>query len=316
MLADVKYQDDSLVFLRGLVEGRVTSPLLLVGQEGTGKRFAARQTVQELFCTGTHENACPCVDCLWMRQGMHTDLTELVALDSKDIGVDPVRQLLEISKTYPSQSRYRFFIIDGVDRLTLPAANALLKTLEEPPHTARFLLLAESLQKVLPTIRSRCGLLNFRALPEKFILQHIEKFESDSTKALVYARLGEGSVGRAIQYWGSGRLALRDKALELLSFVQHKDVAGLFLLIDQLEKELPLMLRFLATLLHDLLLLSIDESRLINLDKIDGLRQLKAPTSGWHALQSALQEVQETSRNVKIQLPFHVKAILLNTFEV
>jgi len=205
-------------------------------------------------------------------------------------------------------------LLDGADRLTAPAANALLKTLEEPPSTARFLLLAESAQRVLPTIRSRCGVLNFRPLPESFLLDSLGKFESDATKALVYARLGEGSLGQTIQFWGSGRLSLRDKAFEFLVLSQSRDVAGLFLLIDQLEKELPLMLRFLNTLVHDLLLLGIGDDRLINLDRVGDIRNLKAPSQGWRPFQQSLQSVLQTQQHVRIQLPFHIKSLVLQTF--
>ena len=314
MLADVRHQDESVLFLRGVIEGRVTSPLLLLGQEGTGRRYAALQTIQELFCSGTREASCPCVDCLWVQQALHPDLTVLYPQDGKDIGVDAIRNLLDVAQTYPSQARFRAFLIDGADRLTPPAANALLKTLEEPPSTARFFLLAESAAQVLPTIRSRCGVLNFRPLPESFLLAGLQKFESDPTKALVLARLSEGSIGRAIQYWGSGRLALRDKALSLLTAAQARDVAGVFLTVEQLEKELPLLLRFLNTLLHDLLILGVSPNHLINADKATELQKLRAPSSGWHSLQTSLRGLLDTQ--TRIQLPFHVKAILLEAFGV
>ena len=314
MLADVRFQDEAVSFLRGMVEGRVTNPLLLVGQEGTGRRFAAIQSAKEIFCSGTRDASCPCADCLQVTRGFHPDLQVLAPIDGKDIGVEAARQVLDASLSYPSQGRYRVFVLDGADRLTVPAANALLKTLEEPPHTSRFILLAESAQRVLPTIRSRCGLLNFRPLPEPFVLESVSRFEADPAKALVLTRLGEGSVGRTIQYWGSGRLALRDKALSLLVSAQSRDVAGVFLAVDQLEKDLPLTLRFMHTLVHDLIVLGVAPDRLVNSDRADNLRALKPPANGWHALHRELCSVLETSQHAKIQLAFHVKALLLQSF--
>ena len=314
MLDAVKHQDESVTFLRRWVAGGLTSPLLLVGPEGTGRRYAALQAIREVFCTQTERNThCRCVDCAQLASGCHPDLLELVA-GNKDIGVDAARSAITTLGVYPTQVSLRVVLIDGADRMTAPAANALLKTLEEPPVTARVLLLAESLASVLPTVRSRCGVLNFRPLPEDFILSKVQPFESNVTKALVYARLGEGSVGRAIQYWGSGRLALRDKALNLLSLALAKDLAGVFLLVDQLEKELPLFLRFLSTLIHDVLLLDVAPQYAINLDVLDTLKDMTCcPTSTWLQLQRDLQSLVAVSRSTRIQLAFHVKTLFVQT---
>ena len=315
MLSDVLYQDEAVSFLRRVVEGHLTNPLLLFGVEGVGRRYAALQTTRELFCTGDRSSACSCVDCLQINQGVHPDLLVLAPQDGKDIGVDAARSLIAAIDTYPTQSPLRVFVIDGADRLTIPAANALLKTLEEPPATARIFLLAESSMRVLPTIRSRCGALNFRPLPEDFVCSKVQQFEKDVTKALVYARLGEGSVGRAIQYWGSGRLTLRDKALTLLTSALAKDVAGVFLLLDQLDKDLPLTLRFLDTLVHDLLVLDVDEARVLNLDVKDALRKMRPPSSAtWQTLHQGLDAMLAKARTTKIQLAFHAKTLLLETF--
>lgn len=315
MLNDVLHQDDAVLFLRRVVEGRLTNPLLLLGGEGVGRRYAALQTTRELFCTGDRSSACSCVDCLQVTQGMHPDLLVLAPQDGKDIGVDAARSLIEAIDTYPTQSALRVFIIDGADRMTAPAANALLKTLEEPPATARIFLLAESAARVLPTIRSRCGVLNFRPLPEAFVHEKVQQFEKDVTKALVYARLGEGSVGKAIQYWGSGRLALRDKALSLLTSAVARDVAGVFLLLDQLEKDLPLTLRFLDTIVHDLLVLDVDDTRVLNLDVKDTLRKMRSPSpTTWQTLHQGLDSMLAKARATKTQLAFHAKTLLLETF--
>lgn len=234
----------------------------------------------------------------------------------KDIGVDAIRDLTEAASSYPSMARYRVFLVDGADRMTMPAANAFLKTLEEPPSTTRFFLLAESPGAVIPTLRSRCGLVSFRPLPEAYVLSKVQQFEPDPTKALVYTRMGEGSVGRSIQYWGSGRLALRDKALALLRLSQERDVAGLFSLVESAEKELPLLLRFTDHLLHDLLMVLVAPDRLINLDLREAVGTLRQGTDDatWQAIRTRLREARLTFQRVKINLPFHVRSLLVEAF--
>lgn len=315
MLNDVLYQDTAVHFLRRVVEGHIVDPLLLVGPSGTGRRYAVIQAVKEIFCTGDRTTTCRCLDCLQVDQGVHPDLVFVTSPEDKDLGVDAARSVVESAFVYPTQSRVKVFVLEGADRMTLPAANALLKTLEEPPSTARFFLLAESAARVIPTIRSRCGRLNFRPLPEAFVLDKVKQFESDATKALVYTRIGQGSIGRSIQYWGSGRLALRDKALSLLVFARTRDVAGVFSSLDQLEKDLPLTLWFLTTLLHDILMLEVAPDSILNLDVIESLRGMGSTSKvTWQKLLQGLQSILVQSKETRIQLGFHVKALLLETF--
>jgi len=315
MLNAVLEQPQAVQFLGRVRDGFFTSPLLLVGPEGTGRKFAVRNLAQEMFCTGTKVEGCACFDCHQIRQGVHPDYLELAA-GEKDIGVDAIREILDAAMSTPSMAPCRIFLIDGADRMTAAASNALLKTLEEPPRSTRFFLLAESPSQVIPTIRSRCGLVSFHPLPEPYVLSKLQQFETDATKALVYVRMSEGSLGRAVQLWGSGRLTLRDKALNLLRLSKERDVAGIFSLVDSVEKDLPLLLRFTDHLLHDLFMLNVAADKLINLDVIDALQALRVGVSDsvWQAVRKELREARQAYQRVKINLAFHVKAILLQTF--
>ena len=270
-----------------------------------------------MYCTGTKATGCPCFNCAQVTSNAHPDLTVVIPPDGKDIGIETSRGILEATRSYPSMAPARIVIIDGIDRITVPAANALLKMLEEPPPTVRFLLLAESGARVLPTIRSRSGQVAFRPLPEAYVLSTLQRFEKSTEKALVYARLSEGSVGRAIQLWGAGRLLLRDKVVSLLSLSLKGDVAGCFSLVDQLEKDLPLALHFLGLTLHDLLMLPYDPTKIINVDRLTELEALRVrvPAAVWQRLRQSVQEVQALYRGTRIQLGFHTKALLLESFQ-
>ena len=222
MLADVRHQTEAVRYLRRFVDGALTSPVLLVGASGVGRRFSVQQAVSEAFCMGERAPKCDCYSCLTIIQGTHPDFVTLTA-DSKDIGVDAVRDLTAKARDYPSVASMRCFLIDGADRFTVPAANALLKTLEEPPAKSRFFLISETSEQVLPTIRSRCGQLRYNRLPEAFVLSVLLQYEHDDAKALVYSRMGEGSAGNAIQYWGAGRLSLRERE-EIFSPISAKSL--------------------------------------------------------------------------------------------
>lgn len=316
MLSAVHEQDPAVRFLSRVLEGALRSPLLLVGTEGTGRKFAVRHLVQDMFCTGDSPGTdCPCADCFQLRLNVHPDYIELAA-GEKEIGVGAIREIIAAAYSNPSMARYRVFLIDGADRMTRAAANAFLKTLEEPSSSTRFFLLAESAEAVIPTIRSRCGLVSFHGLSEKYVLSKLSQFETDPTKALVLTRMGEGSVGRSIQFWGSGRLALRDKAFTLLRLSASKDVAGIFALVESLEKELQLLLRFTEHLLHDLLMVPLAPEKLINLDLQEALVGLRAGVSDvtWQGIQSQLREARLMHQQVKINLGYHVKSVLVEAF--
>lgn len=316
MLVDVVGQDDAVHFFRRVVSRDLVSPMLLVGDEGVGRRFAVLQLTKELFCTGQRQSGCTCFDCSQIDEGVHPDLVVITASDDKEIGIDQMREVVESASSYPSIAPVKVFLIDGADRMTPGAANALLKTLEEPPSTVRFFLLAENDARVIPTIRSRCGRVRFNRLPETFVLARVQQFESDPTRALVYARMAEGSVGRAIRFWGSGKLGLRDRVLSVLDSGVQGDVPALLSLTASLDKELPLSLMLLEQLLHDLLMLQYDPSRMIHLDLRDSLSQLQPKLMGEarQRLVGGLRALNARVRSSRINVLFHVQTYLVESF--
>lgn len=317
MLSRVQHQSEGVKFLRRVVEGSLVSPILLLGPEGVGRRFSVLSAVREAFCEGTREPSCECSTCFQLGKGIHTDVFIHEAAD-RDIGIDEVRSIVVEAKNYPSAD-FRCFIIDGADRFTGPAANAFLKTLEEPPARSRFFLLAESADLVLPTIRSRCGAVRYNLLPEAFVLSELLQrigSDDDSGKALIYARMGEGSVGRAVRYWGSGRIGLRDQVIKVLQLSLERDLPALFALVDSMEQDLPLALKLLEQVLHDVLIVRVDPRRAINTDRVDELATMhdKATVTLWSVLSRKVKALQNHYRTTRLNLQFQVKTILVESF--
>ena len=290
--------------------------MLLVGEEGVGRRFAVQQLTRELFCQADKLSSCTCYACKQVRDNVHVDSVHVQAPEGKEMGVDQIRSLIEESDGYPLTAPVKIFMIEGVDRMTVAASNALLKTLEEPPSKVRFFLLAENYSKVIPTIRSRCSRVPFYRLPETFILSKVQQFEKDPTKSKVYTRMSEGSVGRAIQYWGAGKIAFRDRVISLLSAAVNKDIPSVFSLISSVEKELDLTLKILDQLVHDLLMVRHDAPRMIHLDAqetIVGLRKSMSDQT-WSKLSTGLHNLIDLDRRANINLPFHLSTLLVKSF--
>lgn len=312
MLSEVQEQPEGVTFLRKVVEGRLTSPLLLVGPEGVGRRFSVLQAAKELFSRGDPRSPA----CIQLDRGLHTDFTLLSPESGKEIGVDAIREVTSKAYDFPSLAKKRIIVIDGADLLTMEAANAFLKTLEEPPKRTLFFLLAESAERVIPTIRSRCGNVRYKRLSEAFIVRVLTDIEPDGTKALVYARLAEGSLGRAVQYCGSNRLELRDRVLALLKTGLGGHLSSLFLAIDALKDDLDLGIRFLDLLLYDLAMLHHDPSRMANLDRVEDLRVISKALGETRrdTLHRALHIMQDREQRYNISPVFHLKTCLGETF--
>jgi DNA polymerase-3 subunit delta' len=316
MLDEVREQPNGVRFLRRVVEGKFMSPLLLLGDDGVGRRFSVFQATKEMFCSESRAANCQCVNCYQLDQGMHPDLT-VISPENGEIKVTGIRDMVRAVKTYPSMAPVKVFIIDGADKMNPASANALLKTLEEPPTTVRIFLLAESAAKVLPTIRSRCGLVQYRSLSMAFIEEVLRKSEDDEERVSVIARMSGGSLGLAVQYWGSGRLALRDKVFGLLRLGSEENLSSLFSSVDALDKELPLSLRFLEQLVHDLIMVQDNPTGVINTDIMDDIRKLRDKCSRvkWYVLLDKVRELREKIRS-RIVLPFHVKNLFVQAFWV
>jgi len=314
VLSDVQGQESGVETLQRVADSKLKTPLLVVGDEGVGRKFAVMQTAKELFCREGRTPGCRCYDCTAIDNLMHSDVTLIQPEEGKDISVESIREVVDKSSSYPSSGPIRVMLVDGIDHVTTPAANAILKTLEEPPDTTRFFLLAETYDEVIPTIRSRCGRIDFKRLPESFVLEKLKLIEEDATKALVYSRMGEGSIGRAQKLWGANRLRTRDAVISLISYCISNNLAGLFAQIDELSEDLSLVLTMLEQVLYDLLVIDLDPTRLINLDAMEELVAMKkrGHDGSWIQLKSSLGAIKNRGSNIK--LSFHIKAAFVQTF--
>ncbi|MBI4359074.1 MAG: DNA polymerase III subunit gamma/tau [Candidatus Nealsonbacteria bacterium] len=159
-----------------LKSGAVSHGYLFSGPRGSGKTTLARLLAKSVNCsnrgsTGSPEPCNQCDSCREINEGRNIDLTEIDAASHR--GIDEIRELKEGIKFSPTKSKYKVFIIDESHQLTKEAANALLKTLEEPPAHAIFILATTELHKMIPTIVSRCQHFEFRRLKLAEIIQRL-----------------------------------------------------------------------------------------------------------------------------------------------
>lgn len=185
-----------------LAEGRVAGAYLLAGPEGVGKFQLALEMAKALVCASSA--ARPCDDCPACRQvsrRAHPDVHVIQPEGvSAPIKIEEIRYLLGRVALRPFSATTQAAVIDGAERLTEEAANSLLKTLEEPSSSTRFLLTTVRLSHCLPTIVSRCQVIRCHPLsPEAVVRLLTEQTQVDPAIAQMVARLSGGSASRALE---------------------------------------------------------------------------------------------------------------------
>lgn len=153
------------ILQRSIMNRRVAHAYLFSGPRGVGKRNAATQFAKALFCLRRQEGeSCEqCIDCQRINHGNHPDV-HLIEPDGASIKIDQIRNLRREFHYQAVESERKVYIIFATETMTIPAANSLLKFLEEPHGEVTAILITTNLHSILPTIRSRCQLIQFQEL--------------------------------------------------------------------------------------------------------------------------------------------------------
>jgi DNA polymerase III subunit gamma/tau len=198
---DVIGQDHVKATLKNAItQKRIAHGYIFSGQRGTGKTTLARIMARCLNCiNGPTDAPCGvCASCLEIAAGGAMDVIEIDAASNR--GINEMRELRENVRFQPARDRFKVFIIDEAHQITNEAFNALLKTIEEPPSWAVFILCTTESHKIPATIASRCQHFSFRSVDFDHLVERMqwicgqEGIEADTEALAVIAQAGEGSV--------------------------------------------------------------------------------------------------------------------------
>lgn len=231
-------------FLAAVASGKLHHGWLLRGPRGVGKARLALQFAMHLLGNGDGQlsaNTETPVGRLLVA-GSHPDLRIVRRpIDDKgkqkaEIPVDSVRELSEFFSMRPAMGGWRVAIIDAVDEMNRFGANAVLKTLEEPPARAVLFLISHGEQLLLPTIRSRCRVLRCNALNEHDTLSALAANDVMGSRAEEIARIAPGRPGRALELEGADAGAAADAISQALRSLAESDARSIHAALSQASK--------------------------------------------------------------------------------
>ena len=229
---EVKGQDQVVTVLKNQIKhDKIGHAYMFSGTRGTGKTSVAKIFAKAVNCENTVDGSpCGvCDTCKKIGEGRTLDVIEIDAATNN--GVDNMREVIEEVKYSPTDTKYKVYIIDEVHMLSSGAFNALLKTLEEPPEYAIFILATTEPHKVLPTIKSRCQKYDFRRISVETISERLKElmdkegnsYEEEALKFI--ARKGDGSMRDSLSLldqclsFSFDETLTYDKVLEVLGSV-------------------------------------------------------------------------------------------------
>lgn len=316
---DMKGQDRAVSFLRGaLAGGRVSHAYIFYGPEGVGKRTAALDFAKALQCLEV-AGARPCGECLACKRissSNHPDVSLIKPPRGEAfLGIDEIRGIIGSVGFKPYEARWKVYIIDDVDSMTNPAQNALLKTLEEPPPQVVLILIAKTLESLLPTIVSRSQHVKFFLLrPEAVEDILISACRVDAVHARLLGRVSSGSIGRAVSYIDTDFLETRRAVIEGVKRKKFFDLD----LDGPSRTVLNLYLDIMLTWYRDILAVKsglLDPEKLLNFDEADAIAD-EAKTAEFDFLDDIIKQIISTrallDQNVNPKLAMGVLGLSLS----
>ncbi len=295
---------------RAIAADQLAHALLFTGLKGVGKHTLAGAAAQSVLCLAPNNgDACgECDSCRRFQRGRHPDYFTVEPV-KKDITIDQVRTVRSALRIGPVIGQSHVVVIRQAGSMNPYAANALLKTLEEPSGGNFLFLTAEDERELLPTIVSRCQRIRLNPLPEEEIAVNVRQRESVSeSEAEAVARLSGGSYGRALEFLRQGEngekgfLGRRRPLIEALQGIRRDDSVGVLILaqqLDALKEDVPEFLEVLKTWYYDLLLFRYDvaENKFVNRDLVDLIRTF-GPRESVEGIFTILEWIEKTRRTI------------------
>lgn len=299
--------------------GKVSHAYIISGERFSGKEYIAKIFAMALQCE--REGIEPCQECHSCRQALSDNQPDIIRVTHEkpgSIGVDDIRgQINGDIAIKPYSSPRKIYIVNEAEKMTVQAQNALLKTLEEPPAYAVILLLTTNVNAFLPTILSRCVVLNMKPVADELVKRYLmEELQIPDYKAEVCVAFARGNIGKAKQLASSEDFEkVKEEALALLKYVQDMDVTEMIAAVRKISEyklEVNDYLDILCIWYRDVLLFKAtgDANHLIFREELSNLRRVAGRTS-YEGIEKVIRSLEKAKIRLDANVNFELAMELL-----
>ncbi|NLL72818.1 MAG: DNA polymerase III subunit delta' [Clostridiales bacterium] len=312
-------QDGIINHLQNAISAhKISHAYIFHGEEGMGKKTFASLFAKTLQCTGKETHPCnKCQSCMQSDSGNQPDIV-WITHEKASIGVDDIRTQINADiQIRPYQSSYKIYIINSAEKMTESAQNALLKTIEEPPEYAIVLLLASSTQQLLPTILSRCVVLDLKPINKQDIKEYLMTYHQiPDYKAELAASFSGGNIGKAIRYASSEDFeGKKEDILHILRYIDqmelHEIIAGIKTISENkasIDDYIDIMLLWFRDVL--ILKATKDPNLLLFKDEFQTIKK-QANVRSYDKIENIIKSMEEAKAKLKANVNFDITIELM-----
>ena len=299
--------------------GKVSHAYIINGERSSGKEFIARIFAKTLQCEKGGPQACgECHSCKQAESTNQPDIIRVTHEKPNSIGVEDIRsQVNNDMGIKPYSSPYKIYIINEGEKMTVQAQNALLKTLEEPPSYGVLLILTTNVEALLPTIVSRCVVLNMKPVGDDIVRRFLmEDMQIPDYKANICVAFARGNIGRAKLLASSEDFdKVKEEAVTLLKYIHDMEISEIVAAIKKIgEYKLDVTdyLDILSIWYRDVLLFKAtnDANHLIFKEEIKYIRK-EADQKSYEGIETILDSLEKAKSRLSANVNFDLTMELL-----
>lgn len=317
---DIIGQEQIKSHLQTAIEsGQVSHAYIIHGEQSSGKDFIAKIFATALQCES--KETAPCGECRSCKQAANGNQPDIIFVQHEKpntIGVEDIRtQIVNDMGIKPYSSPYKIYIVNEAEKMTPQAQNALLKTLEEPPAYGMIILLTTNVDSFLPTILSRCIVLNMKPVPDALVTKFLmEELNVPDYKAEVCTAFARGNIGKAKALATSEEFEqIKSDAVSLLKYVKEMDIADLVTTIKKITEykfQIKDYLDIIMVWYRDVLLLKAtnDANHLIFKEEIQYIRKV-AVNSSYEGLETIIRAIETAKSRLDANVNFDLTMELM-----
>ncbi len=317
---DIIGQEQIKEHLQNALEtGKVSHAYIINGEKSSGKEFIARIFAMTLQCE--QEGTEPCNECRSCKQTLSKNQPDIIYVSHEKpntISVDDIRtQINNDVAIKPYSSKYKVYIMNEAEKMTPQAQNAILKTLEEPPAYTVIILLVTNVNTLLPTILSRCVVLNMKPVRDQLVKKYLmEELQVPDYKADVCVAFARGNVGKAKLLAASEEFEnVKAEALSLLKYIKDMEIQEIVAAIKKINEyklEINDYMDIMSIWYRDVLLFKAtnDVNHLVFREEIQAIRKVAARSS-YEGIENVIKALDTAKKRLDANVNFDLVMELL-----